>query len=131
MRFYIIIYILFTCLFSFSSQIISQIKCSDRMKELIIENPDTVIVQVKGLVCSSCGIGIRIGLAKIDGLDKNRFNKGVLLDSSNQYVLLAISGNIDFNMVFEKIYNAGYDPMHLCYTQGDQVIRVDAPQKNT
>ena len=131
MKIYLTCYILFLCLFGYSSQNISQIKCSDRMKELIIDNPDTVIVQVKGLVCSSCAIGIRIGLAKLDGLDKNRFNKGVSLDSSNQYVLLATSGNIDFNMVFEKIYNAGYDPIHLCYTQGDQVIRIDAPQKNT
>ena len=89
MKIYTIFCILSLCLFGYSSQNTSQIKCSDRMKELIIDNPDTVIVQVKGLVCSSCSIGIRIGLAKIDGLDKNRFNKGILLDSSNQYVLLA------------------------------------------
>ena len=104
--------------------------CSDRMTLLLAENPEAVIVHVKGLVCSSCGIGIRIGLAKLDGLDRSQFTKGVELDSSNQYVMLAAESNLDFDQVFEIIYKAGYDPMHLCYIEAGQVVRVEAPKRS-
>lgn len=104
--------------------------CLDRMTLLLAENPEAVIVHVKGLVCSSCGIGIRIGLAKLDGLDRSQFTKGVELDSSNQYVMLAAESNLDFDQVFEKIYKAGYDPMHLCYIEAGQVVRVEAPKRS-
>ena len=104
--------------------------CSDRMALLLAENPEAVIVHVKGMVCSSCGIGIRIGLAKLDGLDRSQFTKGVELDSSNQYVLIAADGELDFDKVFEKIYRAGYDPLHLCYIEAGQVVRVEAPKRS-
>jgi copper chaperone CopZ len=104
--------------------------CSERMSVLLKEYPKAVIVHVKGLVCSSCAIGIRIGLAKLDGLDRSQFTKGVELDSTNQYVLLAKEGDLNFNQVFEKIYKAGYDPLHLCYMQAGQVVRVEAPERS-
>jgi hypothetical protein len=54
----------------------------------------------------------------------------VELDSTNQYVLLAKEGDLNFNQVFEKIYKAGYDPLHLCYMQAGQVVRVEAPERS-
>jgi len=104
--------------------------CSERMTLLLSEYPEAVIVHVKGLVCSSCAIGIRIGLSKLDGLDRSQFTKGVELDSTNQYVLLAKDGDLNFNQVFEKIYKAGYDPLHLCYIEAEQVVRVEAPTRS-
>ena len=87
----------------------------ERMIELLNENPDYVIAHVKGLVCSSCAIGIRVKLSKIDGLDKDIFTKGIRLDTSNQYVTLAAKEKLDFDLIFEKICDAGYEPIHLCY----------------
>ena len=110
---------------------INEIECSERMQTLLKKHPDAIIVHVKGLVCSSCGIGIRIGLAKIEGINRSKFTNGVALDSNNQYVLLASNNPLDFNLIFQKIYDAGYDPLHLCYLEGDQVIRVEAPEINT
>ena len=103
---------------------ISEVECAERMITLLERYPDTVIVHVKGLVCSSCAIGIRIGLAKIDGLDRSQFTKGIELDSSNQYVILAANETLNFDLVFEKIYNAGYDPLHLCYLKDGKVMQV-------
>ena len=110
---------------------INETECSERMQTLLEKHPDAVIVHVKGMVCSSCGIGIRIGLAKIDGINRSKFTNGVELDSSNQFVLLAAKETLDFNVIFKKIYDAGYEPLHLCYRKGDQIIRVEAPEINT
>ena len=110
---------------------INETECSERMQNLLKEHPDAVIVQVKGLVCSSCAIGIRIGLAKIEGINRSKFTNGVELDSSNQYVLLALNNPLDFDLIFQKIYDAGYDPLHLCYLKDDQIIRVEAPEIRT
>ena len=110
---------------------INETECSERMQTLLEEHPDAIIIHVKGLVCSSCGIGIRIGLAKIDGLDRSKFTKGVKLDSTNQYVLLAAKEPLDFNLIFEKIYKAGYDPLHLCYLKAGQLVRVEASEHSS
>ena len=110
---------------------INETECSERMQTLLEKHPDAIIVHVKGLVCSSCAIGIRIGLAKIEGINRSKFTNGVELDSSNQYVLLASNNPLDFNLIFQKIYDAGYDPLHLCYMKEDQIIRVEVPEINT
>ena len=107
---------------------VSDIPCSERMTKLLSEHPEAVIVHVKGLVCSSCGIGIKIGIRKIEGVDLNLFDRGVKLDSSNQYVLVGKQAVIDFNALFQAIYKAGYDPLHLCYIDQDRVVRVEAPK---
>ena len=107
---------------------VSDVPCSERMTELLSEHPEAVIVHVKGLVCSSCGIGIKISIRKIEGVDLSLFDKGVKLDSSNQYVLVGKQATIDFNALFQAIYKAGYDPLHLCYVDQDKVVRVEAPE---
>ena len=110
---------------------INETECSERMITLLEEHPKAVIVHVKGVVCSSCAIGIRIGLAKIEGIDRSKFTNGVRIDSSNQYVVMATDQPLDFDLVFEKIYNAGYDPIHLCYKKAGQIVRVKAPERTS
>ena len=46
---------------------------------------------------------------------------------------IAITYNCNIQQAdsFQKIYDAGYDPLHLCYIQGDQIIRVEASEINT
>ena len=107
---------------------VSDVPCSERMTQLLSEHPEAVIVHVKGLVCSSCGIGIKIGIRKIEGVDLSLFDRGVELDSSNQYVLVGQQSAIDFNALFQAIYKAGYDPLHLCYIDQGKVVRIEAPQ---
>jgi len=81
----------------------------------MIENhPNYLAVYTKGLVCSSCGIGLRIHTSKLDGVDKSEFTKGVDLDPEKQLVVIAFKSDaeIDVEGVREAIYKAGYDPAH-------------------
>ena len=81
----------------------------------MVENhPNYLAVHTKGLVCNSCGIGLRIHIGKLDGVDKSQLTKGVDLDVEKQLVLVAFELDvaIDVDGVREAIYNAGYDPVH-------------------
>ena len=99
--------------------------CSKEMITLLEDNPNTVVLKVKGLVCSSCAIGVRIHLSRMDGIDISKFNKGIMLDSTSQYVLVAIKDNIDFQKINESITNAGYNLHHLCYIDNGLVKRIN------
>ena len=99
--------------------------CSKEMISLLENNPDTIILKLKGLVCSSCAIGVRIHLSKMDGVDISKFNKGIMLDSASQYVIVAINDNIDFNKIDQSITNAGYNLHHLCYIDNGLVKRIN------
>ena len=81
----------------------------------MVENhPNYLVVHTKGLVCNSCGIGLRIHIGKLDSVDKSQLTKGVDLDVEKQFVLVAFKPDaaIDVEGVREAIYNAGYDPVH-------------------
>lgn len=124
-------YILFVLLLLLSSHAdnsmyeVSSQKCKDDMNSLLIQHQDSVVIRVKGLVCSSCAIGVRIQLSKLENVNKERFNNGIMLDSSNQYVVIALNKISNFESIFNAIYDAGYDPMHLCYLENGETIRID------
>ena len=82
--------------------------------EMVENHPNYLVVHTNGLVCKSCGIGLRIHIGKLDGVDKSQLTKGVDLDVDMQFVLVAFKSDaaIDFEGVREAIYNAGYDPVH-------------------
>ena len=83
-------------------------------KEMIENHPNYLAVHTNGLVCSSCGIGLRIHASKLEGVDKSQLIEGVDLDAKKQLVLVAFKPDaaIDVDGVREAIYNAGYDPVH-------------------
>ena len=81
----------------------------------MVENhPNYLAIHTKGLVCNSCGIGLRIHIGKLDGVDKSQLSNSVELDVEKQLVLVAFELDvaIDVDGVREAIYNAGYDPVH-------------------
>jgi hypothetical protein len=87
----------------------------DQVAKGMVENyPNYLAVHTKGLVCSSCGIGLRIHTSKLEGVDKSQLTKGVDLDVKKQLVLVAFKPDaaIDVDGVREAIYKAGYDPVH-------------------
>ena len=62
----------------------------DQAAKVMLENrPNYLAVHTKGLVCSSCGIGLRIHTSKLEGVDKSQLTKGVDLDVKKQLVLVA------------------------------------------
>jgi len=87
----------------------------DQAAKVMLENrPNYLAVHTKGLVCSSCGIGLRIHASKLDSVDQSQLTKGVDLDVHKQLVLVAFKPGaaIDVDGVREAIYKAGYDPVH-------------------
>jgi hypothetical protein len=83
-------------------------------KGMVENHPNYLAIHTKGLVCSSCGIGLRIHTSKLEGVDKLQLTKGVDLDVKKQLVLVAFKPGavIDVDGVREAIYNAGFDPVH-------------------
>lgn len=95
--------------------------------EYIDGQSQQVAIYTKGLVCSSCGIGLRIHLKKVDGIDKKQFDKGVFIDAEKQLVIVAFKEGAtpDVEAVREAIYNAGYDPAHYYVWTGAEVAKKD------
>jgi hypothetical protein len=90
-------------------------KLRDQAVKVMLENhPNYLAVHTRGLVCSSCGIGLRIHTSKLAAVDKSQLTKGVDLDVKKQLVLVAFKPGaaIDVDGVREAIYNAGFDPVH-------------------
>ncbi|MCH2073919.1 MAG: hypothetical protein MK130_03510 [Puniceicoccaceae bacterium] len=83
-------------------------------KRMVENHPNFLAIYTKGLVCNSCGIGLRVHIGKLDGVDKSQLAKSVELDVEKQLVLVAFELDvaIDVDGVREAIYNAGYDPVH-------------------
>ena len=73
--------------------------------------PDFLGVHVKGFVCNSCGIGLRIHLSKLAGIDKATFEKGIWMDPSKQLLVIAFQPGfrIDLEAVHDAIDRAGYE----------------------
>jgi len=94
-------------------------------------NPDQIAVFTKGLICSSCGIGIRRHIKKLDFVDQKQLEKGIELDIKNQLALVAIKKGeaYDANLVRDAIFNAGYDPIHYYKLDGKSVVRAEFTTK--
>jgi hypothetical protein len=97
----------------------------------MLENhPNFLAIYTKGSVCKSCGIGLRIRIGKLNGVDKSQLSNGVDLDVKKQLVLVAFKPDaaIDVDGVREAIYNAGYDPVHYyIWTEMDGIIQTVYP----
>ena len=83
-------------------------------KEKLNAESDTVVVFAKGLCCPSCAIGVRKMISRLDFVDRDRFNKGVDLDTKVQLITVAIEDKKtpDYTSLTEAILDAGYDPVH-------------------
>ena len=83
-------------------------------KEKLTTESDAVVVFAKGLCCPSCAIGVRKMISRLDFVDRNRFNKGVDLDTKVQLITVAVADKktVDFDSLTEAVIDAGYDPVH-------------------
>ena len=84
---------------------------------------DQIAVYTKGLVCSSCGIGLRVHLKKVGEIDRGQFNKGIKLDASNQLIIIAFKEGTQPNpeAVHKAIDDAGYEAAHYYQWNGESV----------
>jgi copper chaperone CopZ len=71
------------------------------------------IIQVNGLVCSFCAHGVEKALSKLEGLDREQYGDGVLVEIEDQRVTLALQPGaaISLDLISESIIKGGYDPV--------------------
>ena len=98
--------------------------------------PNQVVIQVNGIVCSFCARGAEKALGKLDCLDGSAFgDDGVLVDIDKQRVVLALRAKqkVPVADIYKRIRSAGYDPvaLHLRLSGNvtDGVLTTTAGQK--
>ena len=92
-------------------------------QDYLHNQPNQLAIYAKGFVCSSCGIGLRIHLKKLDSVDQQHFDKGVLMDASKQLLIVAFEAHaeVSIDAVRDAVYSAGYDPEHYYQWNGESV----------
>ena len=92
-------------------------------QDYLKEQPNLLAIYAKGFICSSCGMGLRIHLTKLAGIDKKQFKRGVLMDASKQLLIVAFQpgSKIDTNAIRKAVDNAGYEPAHYYKWNGQSV----------
>lgn len=80
-------------------------------KKILKNQKNKVSVYVKGLVCSSCSIGVKIHLRKLDGVDKSQKNKGVTLDINSQLATISLKDGATLKQsdILAAIKKSGYE----------------------
>ena len=79
----------------------------------IKETKDISLLYVKGLVCTSCALGIRIKVGRLPFVDSSRYKRGVDMDAKTQLITVALLPGVkaDDKSLSLAIIAAGYDPV--------------------
>ena len=101
-------------------------------REYLAGQPNQIAIFTKGLVCSSCGIGLRIHLARIKNIDQQQLDDGILIDAKKQLIVIALKAGTspDFAKITKAIYKAGYEPRHFYHRVGQDITQMEAPEIN-
>lgn len=100
--------------------------CSERATEVLENNPDSIVIHIKGLICGSCGVGVNFSLKKLDFVDRTRFTNGILLDAKNQFAVVALKEGHrpKRESIMQAAESAGYEAMDYYMMEGDVVRKV-------
>ena len=81
--------------------------------KLLKERKDVSLAYVKGLVCPSCALGIRIKVSKLPFVDSTRYKRGIDMDTKTQLLTVALLPGLkaDARSIAKAITDAGYDPV--------------------
>ena len=81
--------------------------------KLLKEHKDVSLLYVKGLVCPSCAIGIRVKVGKLPFVDSTRYKRGIDMDTKTQLLTIALLPGAKANAgeLDKAITNAGYEPV--------------------
>ena len=101
-------------------------------KEIPALKGDEVGLKVKGLVCSFCAQGIRKNVSKLNFVDTEKPQKGVMVDEKNGYFVVSLkTGKTPvWKDLFAAVVNAGFDVTEgQSLLDGKIVIHVPAAKK--
>ena len=76
---------------------------------------DDYVINVNGIVCEFCSIGVTKKVSKLPFIDRSRYNKGVKVEIESQMVTIAVKENagVDKNALFAAIESGGYNPVDI------------------
>lgn len=89
-------------------------------------SPNTVQVYARGLICESCGLGVRKKLQRLKFVDTSKPKKGIVMDVKSQLVSVSLKQGktADLEAIKKAIKGAGYDPMKLYQLKGKKLKSV-------
>ena len=87
---------------------------------------DEVVLEVRGLVCSFCAVGLQGGLSSLKYVDKKKYNDGVFVDVEYQYAVIAEKSNqdIDIDEAITMITKSGYEVFSVYTNRTGEKIEV-------
>ena len=92
-------------------------------KAKLKERKNILLLYVKGLVCPSCAIGIRVKVGKLPFVDVTRYKRGVDMDIKNQLLTVALLSDVktDRRSINKAVSNAGYDAVEWYSMAGGKI----------
>jgi len=84
----------------------------------------TIALRVKGLICESCGLGIRRKLTREKTVNTKADNKGINMDIKRMllYIDLKEGAQPDFARYIKAVKAAGYDPITTYQMSGKKLL---------
>ncbi|NCG08410.1 MAG: hypothetical protein GWO81_02375 [Verrucomicrobia bacterium] len=98
----------------------------------LTDQPQLIALYSGGFVCKSCGIGARIHLSKVEGVDASVFDRGIEMDAAKQLLYIAFKPGIepDLVAVHRAIDKAGYEAdLYYRWTESGMVMAPLPPLK--
>ena len=77
----------------------------------LTKHSQIALIYVKGLVCPSCAIGVSKNLSRMPGVDKERFKRGIEMNTNTQLVKIALSeqSKLEKKEILERVDDAGFN----------------------
>ena len=87
---------------------------------------DEVVLEVSGLVCSFCAMGLQGGLSSLKYVDGKKYNNGVFVDVEYQYAVIAEKSDqdIDIDEAITTITKSGYEVLSVYTNRTGEKIEV-------
>ncbi|MCS5649832.1 MAG: hypothetical protein NZ820_10920 [Dehalococcoidia bacterium] len=87
---------------------------------------DEVVLEVSGLVCSFCAMGLQGGLSSLKYVDGKKYNNGVFVDVEYQYAVIAEKSDqdIDIDEAITMITKSGYEVLSVYTNRTGKKIEV-------
>ena len=87
---------------------------------------DEVVLEVNGLVCSFCAMGLQGGLSSLKYVNSKKYNNGVFVNVEYQYAVIAemIDHDIDIDEAITMITKSGYEVLSVYTNRTGEKIEV-------
>ena len=93
------------------------------VKAKLKERKNISLLYVKGMVCPSCAIGIRVKVGKLPFVDVSRYKRGVDMDIKSQLLTIALLPDLktDTRSINKSVNNAEYDVVEWYSMEGGNI----------